>query len=396
MLRLHELGWGTKRIAAELGCARNTVKRYVRQGGWEPYRRPERSKLLDEHTELVRELFVQHRGNAAVVQQELAKAGVEVSLRTVERACAPHRQALRAAAKATVRFETQPGWQLQADFGACEVPIGDEAVTVHLAVLTLGYSRRTYVAAWPCERQSQWLQSIEDAFVYFGGVAGELLIDNARALVTRHDARTREVTFHPTLLSFCKHWGTTPRACAPYRARTKGKDERMVGYVKRNAIAGHRFASWEALSAHLQWWMREVADVRVHGTTGESPLARFEREEAAALRPLDGRGPFQLRRTLSRRVQSDCCVEVDTNHYSVPYRHIGQYVTVDVVGETVTVSQGDDVLARHAKRIGQRAWVVDPRHLDGIVRGDTARPAATSELLRPLSVYAAAVSGVAS
>ena len=54
-----------------------------------------------------------------------------------------------------------------------------------------------------------------------------------------------------------------PRACAPYRARTKGKDERGVGYVKRNAIAGHRFASVDELHAHLDCWMREVADVRV-------------------------------------------------------------------------------------------------------------------------------------
>jgi hypothetical protein len=69
----------------------------------------------------------------------------------------------------------------------------------------------------------------------------------------------------------------------PYRARTKGKDERGVGYVKRNAIAGHDFISWAALEGHLDWWMREIADQRVHGTTGEMPLTRFQREEATAL-----------------------------------------------------------------------------------------------------------------
>ncbi len=64
------------------------------------------------------------------------------------------------------------------------------------------------------------------------------------------------------------------RASALYRARTKGKDERCVGYVKRNAITGHSFASWVGLEAHLAWWMREIADVREHGTTGEAPLLR--------------------------------------------------------------------------------------------------------------------------
>ena len=98
----------------------------------------------------------------------------------------------------------------------------------------------------------------------------------------------------------------------------KGKDERGVGYVKHNAIAGRSFASWAALEAHLAWWMREVADVRIHGTTGEAPVVRFERDEAAALRPLGNRASFGQLRELTRRVQNDGCIDVDTNHYSVP------------------------------------------------------------------------------
>lgn len=50
----------------------------------------------------------------------------------------------------------------------------------------------------------------------------------------------------------------------------QGKDENGVRYVKRNAIAGHRFETLGALDAHLAWWMREIADVRRHGTTGET------------------------------------------------------------------------------------------------------------------------------
>jgi hypothetical protein len=79
-----------------------------------------------------------------------------------------------------------------------------------------------------------------------------------------------------------------PRACAPYRARTKGKDERGVGYMKRNAVAGRSFESFAALEAHLEGWVREVADVRIHGTTGEAPAERFTREEATALRSIAG------------------------------------------------------------------------------------------------------------
>ena len=113
-----------------------------------------------------------------------------------------------------------------------------------------------------------------------------------RALVDYHDAATREVRFNERLHAFARYWRFHPHACAPYRARTKRKDERGVGYVKRNAIAGHDFISWAALEGHLDWWMREIADQRVHGTTGEVPLTRFQREEATALAPLNGRPPF--------------------------------------------------------------------------------------------------------
>ncbi len=129
---------------------------------------------------------------------------------------------------------------------------------------------------------------LEGAFRHFGGVTEEVLLDNDRGLVARHDRATREVEFNARLHAFAKHWGFRPRACAPYRARTKGKDERGVGYVKKNAIAGRRFESWSALEAHLDGWMRDIADQRVHGTTGEVPIERFRRAEAGALRSIAG------------------------------------------------------------------------------------------------------------
>ena len=112
---------------------------------------------------------------------------------------------------------------------------------------------------------------------------------------------TREVRFNAQLHAFARYWGFRPRACAPYRARTKGKDERGVGYVKKNAISGRRFESWAAFRAHLDRWTREVADQREHGTTGVAPAERFA-AEAGALRPLSGRVAFGQLRDLVRKV----------------------------------------------------------------------------------------------
>jgi hypothetical protein len=118
MLKLASLGWGAKRIAAELGCSRNTVRRYVRQGGWQAYQAPPRPGKLSEHAQWLAERFRQHRGNCDVVRQELQRElGIAVSLRTVERAVAHLRREVLAQSVATVRFETPPGHQLQIDFG---------------------------------------------------------------------------------------------------------------------------------------------------------------------------------------------------------------------------------------------------------------------------------------
>ncbi|KKK67611.1 hypothetical protein LCGC14_2952360, partial [marine sediment metagenome] len=102
------------------------------------------------------------------------------------------------------------------------------------------------------------------------------------------------------------------------------------------------------------WWMREVADVRIHGTTGERPIDRFQKEEAAALHPLDGRPPFCQIQEVRRIVHNDCCVDIGTNRYSVPWKYIKEEVTVQVVAEEVIISQGPIEIARHHLCLGQR------------------------------------------
>ena len=125
MLALQGLGWGAKRIAREFGTCPKTVRRYLRDGGWTGYGRAGRPTALAGLETWLEERLIRHGGNADVVRQELTlERGISVSLRTVERACAPFRQRLAAAARATIRFETPPGRQLQIDFGERRVVIG--------------------------------------------------------------------------------------------------------------------------------------------------------------------------------------------------------------------------------------------------------------------------------
>jgi len=398
MGRLWTLGWGIKRIARELGCSKNTVRHYLRQGGWQPYRRPGRPNKLQGLESWLAASFQQHRGNADVVRQELQRVhGVQLSLRTVERAVRPWRQALEAQARATVRFETPPGRPRQVDFGTTDVSRGGHLVRVRRFVATLGSSRRNVVAGFAHERQAAWLDGWEQAFQPVAGIPEEGLRDTPRALVTDHDRATRTVGFHERFLAFARYWGFQPRACAPYRARPTGKDENGGGSAKHKAIAGRTFASWAALERPRQTWVRTVAEVRVPGTTGERPLDRFQRAEAQALTPLAQRPPFPPIRALTRRGHPEGGIEVDPHHYRVPWRLLGEAVSVQIRADPLRVLQGGQEVARHRRCHGRRHRCLDPAPLIGLVGGpcpaDPASASTPPALLRPLAEYEALTGG---
>jgi hypothetical protein len=219
------------------------------------------------------------------------------------------------------------------------------------------------------------------------------LIDNAGPLVIGRDQTTDTARLHPAFAQFCRELDVAVRVCRPYRARTKGKTERGVGYVKRNAIAGREFASFAELEAHLLRWM-QVADGREHGTTHEPPRLRFDRDEARLLRPLPVTPPPARERRLERRVANDCFVEVDTVRYSVPFKLIRERVEVAVGEIEVRIFHGTRTVATHRRSSEPYARIVDPSHFEGLVR--TARPELpdTSPLEamgRRLSDYAALV-----
>jgi len=390
---LAQVGWGAKRISRVTGAHRDTVRRYLRLGASaEVQVRPQARRLSDEQRELAGQMLATTaEGNGVVVKQLLAEQGVDASLRTVQRVLTPLRQEARAKALATVRFETAPGHQMQIDFGEKQVVIAGEPVKVFLFVAVLGYSRRLFVRASLSQRQDDWREGLASAFWHFGGVPQRLLIDNAGAMVIGREGD--HAVLHPAFAGFCKDWGVAVSACRPYRARTKGKTERGVGYVKHNGLAGRAFASFAELDAHLARWTVD-ADQRVHGTTHERPIDRFERDERAALGALPAR-PLPIReRRVARQVAADCFVDVDRVRYSVPHRLVRRRVEV-LVGETeVRVYDDGDVVAVHPRGREPFQRVVDPSHFDGLWRRQESlvEPAATlAPLGRSLEDYGAIV-----
>jgi transposase len=402
---IHELagqGLGSKRIAQQVGVSRNCVRRYL-AGAKVGYQERPAARCLDDATrQTVLDLYgTVAEGNTVVIQQELEAQGIRVDLRTLQRTVAPLRQEQRARKLATVRFETKPGQQMQIDFGEKFVRIGGIRVKVHLMTAVLGYSRRIYCRAFLSQRQDDWLEGIDGACRQFGGVPRQILCDNASPLVTSHDSQTGTVVWNPGFEAFCKDRGIIPRACRPRRARTKGKIENGVGYVKHNALAGRSFDTFVALEHHLSRWSVEVADCRIHGTTQEQPQVRFERDEREAMRPLPAR-PLAVRtRRLTRRVSADGFVDVDTVRSSVPYQHVREFVEVVVGLDQVQVWLRGTCIASHVRCFTPHTWVRDPAHFQGLYRAELPEPGPAAPpvapdpnpVARPLAVYSDVVEG---
>jgi transposase len=359
-----------KTIARELDVDRKTVKRWQRLGQWRPRPGHPRRRGVDPYLERLAQRGPEVAWNAVVLHRELQGLGFTGGVQQVRRAIRAWRAEARWATLATVRYETGPGEQAQVDCGELRIWIGERAERVHLFVMTLGYSRRLWVRAYPHERLSALLDGHERAFRHFGGVPLTCLYDNPRTLV--RGRRERAVDWHPVFYDFVRYYGVTPRACQPYRARTKGKVESGVKYVKRNALAGRRFTSWDALNTWLEEWTVTVADQRVHGTTHERPIERFARE---TLTPLGARAPYRYEREQVRRVPADALVAIGAARYSVPVQYVGTTVTVQETAAHYEIFQGATCIARHAKA-PRHAVVMDRIHYQGLVRPGGGPPVA--------------------
>lgn len=276
--------------------------------------------------------------------------------------------------------------------------------------MVLAYCRRLFARAYRNERLESLLEGHAAAFTHLGGCPRTILYDNPRTIVREKDDAHQVVVWNPGFKDWMDFYGVEPRLCRYYRAQTKGKVESGVKYVKRNALAGRRFRDLEDLNDWLGRWAVEIADRRLHGTTGERPVDRFVRAEAAALRPVDRRPPPPRERLAQRIVPRDGYVAFDTNRYPVPFEWIGQQVEVHCLGglggELIVRLNGEEAI-RHVQLAGRHQvarWQREPRRVPNPAtlaqeppRLDPAYLAATGEIeVRSLACYEALSQGGAS
>jgi transposase len=360
-----EQGMYLKDIAEELGVHPRTVRRALRRGSAPSGKRPAaRASKLDAFKPTIDRLLCEGVWNSVVIQREIKALGY-TGKGAILRAYIQPKRVLRPA-RATVRFETGPGEQLQHDWAEIVTVIGGVAQKVFFAVNTLGFSRRFHVWATDAQDAEHTYEALVRAFEYFGGVPTEVLVDNQKSAVIEH--RVGEaVRFNPRFLDLAATCGFRPRACRPYRARTKGKDERMVRYVKEHFFVRYRaFESLAHLNQLVLQWLREEADPRVHGTHGEVVIERFAREKPSLKALPAHRFDTSYRET--RFVAFDGYIDVRGNRYSVPATLIGRPVTVRIAldGTFRVYDERERLIASHRLKPAAEGWVTVPPHHEGL------------------------------
>ena len=285
LLKKH--GFSLRQIAAEVGCAVNTVRRHLALQALPKYERK-----VTRVTKLAAfELYLKQRQAAA--QPDVIPATVlyrEISARGYQGGMSQLRAYLRHLRPAppvdpVVRFETAMGEQLQVDW----VEFRKGSTPLHAFCATLGFSRASYVEFVSNMKVETLIACHERAFAAFDGVTRRILYDNMKTVVLERDAYgDGEHRFHAGFLDYARHCGFVIKLCQPYRAKTKGKVERFNGYLRRSfyvPLASRLAQSGQKLdvvtsNVEVAHWLAEVANARIHGTTGEAPAEALKREAA--------------------------------------------------------------------------------------------------------------------
>jgi transposase len=361
---LHRKGVSVSEIARQTGHDRKTIRKAVGEPlvPERPVQHRQRRKL-GPYVEYLNKRIAEGVTNASKLYDEIKAQGYS--------GCPGHVRdfvhELRGPrpTSATVRFETEPGEQAQVDWGHFGyIDHQGHQRPLYAFIMTLGWSRAMYLEFTVSADAAWWLRCHVHAFRYFGGVPRVVLHDNLKTAVLERDA-DGTIHWNQRYLDFAAYYGFTPRACQPYRAKTKGKVESGVHYVRINFWLGLHHTGLADLNRQALTWLDNVANLRIHGTTHEVPMQRLPHE---GLQPLLGKPDYDTSLVCYRRSTSDCLISYDGNLYSVPAEYHKRQLLVRVTegGYLLVFSSQGDEIARHRLSDGQGERIVQAAHYQTI------------------------------
>lgn len=401
---LRRQGLSIQAISAVTGFDRKTVRKYLLTPEEIPVYgpRPPLPSKLDQFKPYLEERLQAGVWNAVVRLRELRARDYAGSYTILKDWLRPQRASAQVVA--VRRFETPAGKQAQVEWGHLgSLEVDGVERQLWGFVFTLGYSRMIMAAAALNQKLGTLLRMHEEAFRQLGGVPEEILYDRMKTVWQEIDERG-EVVWNPVFLDFARYWGFTPRLCCPYRAQTKGKVESGGKYVRRNflcSLLGREPDCLEDFNGELRQWVWEVANQRVHGTTHERVMARWDADQMA-MQPLHGRLPYPFADEELRKVARDAFVSWQGSRYSVPWQYAGKEVWVRQRSGDVEVRYGACQIARHAPAPRKHLLMRNPAHHQGIPLGGRQerktlvhlRQTAPTVEIRPLAAYESVAAAV--
>src|ERR1700756_3213008 len=363
ILELHRQGLKFAAIARQLGIDRKTVRKNTSRGLEPPTYgpRPRRQKSTDPFLSYLRQRLAAFPGLTAVrLWREMRERGYPGGYTAVKRAVRDIRP--EPIAPFEVRFETPPGEQAQVDLARFEVEFTDEpGVTriVWLFSMVLGYSRLIWARFIVHQDLQSVLRCHIAALEAIGGVPREILYDRMKSAVIGEDPGGL-VIYDRALVDLARHYDFQPRACRPYRPKTKGKVERPFRYIREDFFLGGAFRNLDDLNDQLRHWLDTVANPRVHATTNRVVNEAFA-EERASLKALPAM-PYRAVLRLERRASHEGMVSVGGNLYSVPDTTRRRVFEVHVLADEVRIFEDGALVATHAPLEGRGEKRLDPSH----------------------------------
>lgn len=363
-----EAGLSVSEIAREMGLDRRTVRKYrdaseaeTRRKRREPRGRPRKiEKYMDWLRDRVKEYEKDGVVNAESLYLELKERGYGGSSRSVRREV----MGLVSVPRGRIYepYETPIGQQAMVDLGETRrLRMGDRRETMYLAAMVLSHSRKKY-GEWhnrPISTE-MFLGFHERAFRAFGGIPPEVVYDQLKLAVIKE--RFGEVQFNEDFYAFARYHRFTPFICRKNDPETKGKIESVIRYAKRGFLPGRVFENHGDVQAQWVDWVENVADAKVHETTGKVPNEVWK-EERLHLQAMS-EGCYTAQPSLEKReVLLNSLVKVLGNRYSVPPTYRRKEVMVRVTDERVEIyaSEGDLVYS-HWRCMGHGQTIIEKSH----------------------------------
>jgi transposase len=395
ILELHRQGLPISVIAERTGHDRKTVRKYIQQGLAVPQYTPRAARpgALDDFRSYLQErLQAWPELTGSRLLREIRALGYQGGktilndyLRQIRPAPVPAFE---------VRFETPPGHQAQVDFAEFKVRFARDSMErkVWLFAMVLGHSRFLWAQFVMHQDLPTVLRCHMQAFEHFGGAPREILYDRMKTAVLGEPEQDKAIIYNAKLLACGAHYGFAPRACQPYRAKTKGKVERPFRYIRADFFMARSFVDLQDMNRQLRQWLDTVANVRVHAGTQRVVQEHFQ-EERPSLQALPG-GRFDAVLRQERRLSSEGCVSVGGNYYSVPDGTRRRTLEVETTADQVRIHEDGRLIAVHTLLQGRKQRSVLPGHRHAPRRSASHNARDSVRILpghavttRPLSFY---------